>query len=247
MFFNVSGHLIYMKQSEQDGWDVDEGTWACELTLWVPWVHVGSLRAADHCNILALDVQTFHKVATEFHGPVFHPAIYARHVVQYMNYALSRGSLMGDDEHTIDDITFGSFPTYRVLMEVFPDCFEGGGTASPKHGRRNSNLFTNPEASMESSTFGSRASSDTSMSHVSSLGMMASIFGVGRHYRASERSSVRRRRITISSASAVASNRQSLANLGLKRASLASKKSNSDQAVSLKGKRKSALSVFSTR
>jgi len=69
MYFFLEGELVYQgiseaaadpyQRSNGAGVHVGRDDWACEPTLWTPWVHVGEMRAVTECRVLALDAICF--------------------------------------------------------------------------------------------------------------------------------------------------------------------------------------------
>lgn len=116
-YFVVMGSLLYMKSSSEDVVRLWKDEWACEMALWVRWLHLGDLRATEHCHIMNLNVKTFHEVAAEHQEPEFYPAKYAIEVVKMLS-----GSTMDLTKSTepIDDISYGALNIHRLLMTVFP-------------------------------------------------------------------------------------------------------------------------------
>jgi len=63
MYFCVTGKLLYDQEYTNRTWTLTTGCWACEGTLWVPWVHHGVLRAKTEAILTVVDALKFQSVA----------------------------------------------------------------------------------------------------------------------------------------------------------------------------------------
>merc|ERR1711981_107457 len=98
MFFITNGTLLYMKKDYEELQRVHAGHWVCEFALWVTWAHLGTLRAATHCNAAALDVRTFHLIASEFHGSGrLYPSQYATMITLRLGDAMKGARHSGSE------------------------------------------------------------------------------------------------------------------------------------------------------
>lgn len=66
MFFLTDGTLFYRRakgvQAVRRNIKVKRGQWFCEATLWMPWIHRGTMRAIFDSDLIALHSYTFRKV-----------------------------------------------------------------------------------------------------------------------------------------------------------------------------------------
>jgi len=153
MFFSVNGGMVYERWMATQGshddssctailpenlveFSVGVGDWLCELAMWMRWEHLGTLIAGSHgSSVLALYAAAFTKIATDFRGQTWYPALYAQAVVSAINE-------LADVRH-LDDLNYGDLDIGSVAFSVF-------GVAPP------SNRFTRFRLS-------SRSSSDTTV------------------------------------------------------------------------------------
>jgi len=109
MFFVTNGKLLYIRQHAARATLIIPRMWACEMSLWVDWVHQGSIRAGTNSLLMTLDAKKFQAVATEFQQPGFFPAMYANVVHDILQ------------THTgIDDVNYGEVDLGRVTARIFP-------------------------------------------------------------------------------------------------------------------------------
>lgn len=118
MFFVMAGTLAYMKDGVPRAEQVREGAWACEEVLWTRWSHVGSLRAANNCQLLALDAHIFRDIMYEY-KQTDDPCTYAQMYVQQLNEAVERGDI-------VDDIT-DAVDAQGIVARIFPHPLAGKG------------------------------------------------------------------------------------------------------------------------
>jgi len=88
MYFVMSGTLSYADGTDNESLlaSTDSSSWICELALWFPWTHQGTLRATSNCELLALDAANLQRTARKFQmrQPLY-PARYAKEIVRHMN------------------------------------------------------------------------------------------------------------------------------------------------------------------
>merc|ERR1712032_1783947 len=109
MFFLTNGQMFYIRRQLAGGTLITPRMWACEMCLWVDWVHQGSIRAGTNCLLMTLDARRFQVVASEFQQPSFYPAMYANvihHILQ--------------TQTEVDDVNYGELDVGRVAAKIFP-------------------------------------------------------------------------------------------------------------------------------
>jgi len=77
MFIVSQGLLDYTMASGSQA-DVEPGSWVSEASLWVTWIHLGTLRAVEDCFIYTIDAKEFQSIAGQFQHAEFDPRIYAQ-------------------------------------------------------------------------------------------------------------------------------------------------------------------------
>jgi len=82
MYFIVSGLLDYLHEGSHKL--LEEGNWACEVVLWIPWVHLGNLTAIRFSELFALDAGIFQKTIPQCSKMIrrlirAYAALYVRH------------------------------------------------------------------------------------------------------------------------------------------------------------------------
>jgi len=84
MYFLTDGSLYYKRmkgiQGVRPAVKINRGQWFCEMVLWMPWTHRGTMRSLFDCETIALDSEAFRRV-TLSHEPSF---LYSqRYAIEY--------------------------------------------------------------------------------------------------------------------------------------------------------------------
>merc|ERR1712228_744115 len=81
---------------------VTHGEWFCEATLWMHWIHRGTMCALVDSELIALDSKFFRKVTIENVDVFRNSKVYAKEFLQCMEDALQRhGSVFDLPPETI--------------------------------------------------------------------------------------------------------------------------------------------------
>lgn len=65
MHFVKAGELAYRRPFGRMTDKLEEGDWICEMVLWKPWEHAGTVTAVTECSLMSLDATVFHMVVKE--------------------------------------------------------------------------------------------------------------------------------------------------------------------------------------
>jgi len=81
----ISGHVA----------EVEANVCISEASLWIVWMHMGTLTATCECRFVVLDTKAFQGIVSQFDHPDFDPTDYAEDFVEYLN-SRSRGVELTD-------------------------------------------------------------------------------------------------------------------------------------------------------
>jgi len=91
VYLAANGKIAYL-ESEKASYSTY--SFISEATLWVSrWVHLGMLKAVDHCSLFEMDAQKFQELSSQWHSLDFSPRVYAANFVMVMNHASEEASV----------------------------------------------------------------------------------------------------------------------------------------------------------
>jgi len=64
LYFLTSGTMKYDRKFFQSVESVGPASWCCEAVVWVPWIHVGKMRASGECELLAVNSNDFQNLTS---------------------------------------------------------------------------------------------------------------------------------------------------------------------------------------
>eukprot|EP00747_Dinoflagellata_sp_TGD_P124721 gnl/TRDRNA2_/TRDRNA2_174043_c4_seq4.p1 gnl/TRDRNA2_/TRDRNA2_174043_c4~~gnl/TRDRNA2_/TRDRNA2_174043_c4_seq4.p1 ORF type:complete len:252 (-),score=42.09 gnl/TRDRNA2_/TRDRNA2_174043_c4_seq4:105-860(-) len=125
MYFVDRGKLLYNQPSTAESSTVAVGSWVCEMVLWTPWVHNGSLYSTTEASLIVLDARTFHDIVLNNKSAASEAANYACEVVDCLN----RWAEDGRNEHS--DLHGEVFDPVQIAAATFYGDDGSGGTTNP--------------------------------------------------------------------------------------------------------------------
>eukprot|EP00747_Dinoflagellata_sp_TGD_P124720 gnl/TRDRNA2_/TRDRNA2_174043_c4_seq2.p1 gnl/TRDRNA2_/TRDRNA2_174043_c4~~gnl/TRDRNA2_/TRDRNA2_174043_c4_seq2.p1 ORF type:complete len:361 (-),score=55.50 gnl/TRDRNA2_/TRDRNA2_174043_c4_seq2:42-1124(-) len=93
MYFVDRGKLLYNQPSTAESSTVAVGSWVCEMVLWTPWVHNGSLYSTTEASLIVLDARTFHDIVLNNKSAASEAANYACEVYKVPGEEINRNKL----------------------------------------------------------------------------------------------------------------------------------------------------------
>jgi hypothetical protein len=124
MFFVRSGELEYRRPKFLTD-TLEEGDWICEMVLWRPWEHHGTVKAVTESGLIELEATAFHSIVKEtqtVHKVGEEDAIaYAFRATELL------GEVEGDDLTDLDDVDI--FTAADISREVFGEDQDHSGFA----------------------------------------------------------------------------------------------------------------------
>jgi hypothetical protein len=85
MYFVKMGNLVYTIDHADISEPVSPGSWCCEMVLWTPWTHQGTMRTNDDCELIALESEAFRDVVARHRIDLGMLSKYGAEYVRRMN------------------------------------------------------------------------------------------------------------------------------------------------------------------
>jgi len=106
MYFLLKGSVVYMQASQGSCEEVQLAVseWCSEGALWTSWVHLGTLRAEAHSEVLKIDAALFLELTLKDHRVIRYAASYGQRFVRMLDSQAARGTLSDlSTRHAADD------------------------------------------------------------------------------------------------------------------------------------------------
>jgi hypothetical protein len=140
MYFVKTGELAYRRPFGHMTDKLEAGDWICEMVLWRPWEHAGTVTAVTESILMALDVHVFHLVVKETQTAS------KLSEEDAIAYAFKATNILAEvnlrDLTDLDDT--GIFESRKIALEAFGDKFHAGyepGSESDASGGFLSSMF----------------------------------------------------------------------------------------------------------
>merc|ERR1712113_1201339 len=83
MYLVAKGVLDYTSENTGEV-EVGDGKWISEASLWIPWMHLGTLTTQCECLVCILESSSFTEIVGQFEHPHFDPRSYANRFLAEM-------------------------------------------------------------------------------------------------------------------------------------------------------------------